>query len=476
MTFPQRRSEMTITENIRTASMIRNRIVKYVALFGRLLPVFLGIISTHQTPKQTGIDCSSNFCRAADQQTIANHYMFDERNFFPILDGLGRRRKFWVHIPFWYDTLTTNEEKMPVIFAFHGGTTDPEPRDMMLGGKWADYFYQDIAFVIPRAEPGPCDPNAYPPDPNIPPTPTPYRRWIGIGWGPGVPLGDPLPANCDPATQRVNSEGKPVTYNDASLPSSFTDVLFVENLRAMILSRFPKLNANKVYATGFSSGGGMTNSLLCYRSSLFRGFSVVAKTLSGDQGRGDYNGDGITDPNSLVATCGKSQWDPGHATGISTPNLWGYGIIKPGDPPSAPPPISPPRYGRVTKPIVLFVGDQDPVTPLPEFTVTAAEIRTRNNLNPNILGFMDPFMNVRADDAETQWRIYLSNNDPNQPSSAFEGYLVRRVATALKLASAGHAMPDADECPPPMKMTCDYSYTDRTIDFFRMFADLNLNP
>ena len=63
----------------------------------------------------------------------------------------------------------------------------------------------------------------------------------------------------------------------------------------MLLARFPKLNANKVYATGFSSGGGMTYMLACYRASLFRGFSVVAKTLGGDSARGDYNNDGIID-------------------------------------------------------------------------------------------------------------------------------------------------------------------------------------
>jgi poly(3-hydroxybutyrate) depolymerase len=98
----------------------------------------------------------------------------------------------------------------------------------------------------------------------------------------------------------------------------------------MILSHFPKLNADKVYATGFSSGGGMTLSLLCYRSNLFRGFSVVAKL------------------NSLVATCGKSQWDAGRATGPATPRLWGHDVV-----PGLNLPV------RVTKPVALFAGDQD---------------------------------------------------------------------------------------------------------------------
>ena len=99
----------------------------------------------------------------------------------------------------------------------------------------------------------------------------------------------------------------------------------------MLLGAFPKLNANKVYASGFSSGGGMTLSLLCYRSNLLRGFSVVAKTLANEAARGDYDGDELieTDPQSLAATCGKSLYGIGHATGIAWPRLWGYGVIIP---------------------------------------------------------------------------------------------------------------------------------------------------
>lgn len=39
-------------------------------------------------------------------------------------------------------------------------------------------------------------------------------------------------------------------------------------------------------------------------------------------------------------------------------------------------------------------------------------------------------------------------------------------------------MPDADECinPSTSFMTCDYSYTDKTILFWQGQADLNLDP
>lgn len=464
---------MTKPENIRTVSSTRNKVGKRLSLFTRLLPLFFGVIIAPQSAQAQIWDCSFLFCNSFHEQTIDGYRMFDEKNFDPVVDRFGKERRFWVHLPARYDNLVINEEKMPVIFVFHGGSDEVEPRNMMLGGKWADYFYQDIAFVIPLAEPGPCDT-----------TPQPqHRRWMGVTFGPGVPSGTPLPPDCDPATQHVDSQGDPITYNDASMANSFKDVVFIENLRAMILRRFPKLNENKVYATGFSSGGGMTNSLLCYRSNLFRGFSVVSKTLFGAPERGDYDDDGIeeTDPNSLVATCGKSQWDPGRATGISTPRLWGYGITKPGGLPPGPPPI----YGRVTRPVALFVGDQDPGQTLQELNETGAEIRARNNLN-NVFVVANPFMNVEADDAETQYRRFEFASDASKPFSVFERYLVQRIAVNPLnpvYKSAIHGMPDAQQWPPLLTSsvtaaspTKDFSYTERTINFFRNYVGLNLNP
>jgi poly(3-hydroxybutyrate) depolymerase len=259
------------------------------------------------------IDCSTTQCTAADQQVILGYPMFNEDNFVAVVDGFGTTRRFWVHIPDDYDTVDGITEKIPLIFAFHGGG---QFREAMVAGKWGDYFDQNIAFVIPLGEPDPCANNPLAP------------QWTQPGFGASTTPADP---NCAPATQVVDSFGDAMTYWNVSLPGTFNDVLFVEHLRSMILSRFPKLNANKVYATGFSSGGGMTLSLLCYRSNLFRGFSVVAKMLAGSNQRGDYIWDGIdqTDPNSLVATCGKSQWDADRATGIVTPRLWGYTRIPP---------------------------------------------------------------------------------------------------------------------------------------------------
>jgi hypothetical protein len=228
---------------------------------------------------------------------------------------------------------------------------------------------------------------------------------------------------------------------------------------------------------------------------LFRGFSVVAKLLAGAAPRGDYTWDGVdqTDPNSLVATCGKSQWDPNRATGLTTPRLWGYDVI--------PVPNLPVRVAnlpvRVTKPVALFAGDQDarpvkiapfgsptvfdeesPAEVMQNINSTGAFIRTRNNLNGGFF-VQDPFLDTVADDATTQRRTFSTASNATQLYSVFRRFLVRGVANH----SGTHAMPDAEECPPLLTwsygdtfMTCDYSYTTQTMIFFEDHADLNLNP
>jgi len=448
-----------------------NNLFRYLAGFLLVGAAVLGHMSPahatqHLVAVPLPVDCSTVSCTSVDQQTILGYSMFDEHNFATIVDGFGRERKFYVHIPDDYDTVDGITEKIPLIFAFHGGG---QQQEAMVNGKWGDYFDQNIAFVIPLGEPDPCANNPL------------GTQWMQPAFGANT---TPTDANCVPATQVVDSFGDTVAYWNASLPGTFTDVLFVEQLRALILSRFPKLNANKVYATGFSSGGGMTLSLLCYRSNLFRGFSVVAKMLTGATSRGDYIWDGVdqTDPNSLVATCGKSQWDTNRATGLATPRLWGYGLIKP--------PLNIPL--RVTKPVALFAGDQDvravkiepeadPGLHLGEETAaqtmqnindTGAFIRTRNNLNGVFL-LQNPFLDTMADDATTQRRTFSTASNGTEPYSVFRRFLVEGDARV----SGTHAMPDAEECGSGNYfMTCDYSYTEQTKIFFEEHAELNLDP
>lgn len=393
------------------------------------------------------INCSVVMCTAADQPWIFGYPMFTEDNFNPIFDAFGRRREFYVHIPDDYDTLLV-DQKVPLVFAFHGRGQTPEA---MINGKWGDYFDQEVAFVIPWGEPDPCD-NVFG---------TGDRQWLLPGPGKGTSATN---VNCDPATATpfVDLDGDPVIYWNASLPGTFTDVLFVQALRSMVLSRFTDLNANKVYATGFSSGGGMTFALACYRSSQFRGFSIVARMLAGDGPRGDVDMDGVveTDSNSLVATCGKSAWDAGHATGIGFPDIWGYGRI----------PILVSGFARAAKPVVLFGGDQDIRYSLSDMIATRTEILARNNLTGGFV-VQDPFLDTAADAATTVRHTFTTAADAAQASAAYRGFWVQGTAGD----SAMHAMPDVQESSPPI-MTRDWNYTAQTIKFFQDHADLNLVP
>jgi poly(3-hydroxybutyrate) depolymerase len=400
------------------------------------------------------INCSAVTCASADEPTLHGYRMFDDQNFTAFVDGWNRTRKFYVHIPARYDTVDGVTQKIPLIFAFHGGG---QTREAMINGKWADYFDQDYAFVFPLGEPDPCDN----------PAGTGQTQWMQPGLGEST---SPLNPSCDPATQVRDVANVARTYWNASLAGSFTDVVFLEQLRASLLARFPKLNADKVYATGFSSGGGMTFTLACYRSALFRGFSVVAKTLGTDSVRGDYDQDGIveTDPLSLVATCGRNQWDAAHAAGIPSPQLWGAGELH----------FPSPGGGtivvvtHVTKPVALFVGDQDYT--MTEINDTGDFIRARNNLDGSFV-VQNPFQNTQAgDQATTQRRTFTTALSSVWGVSAFRRLLVQGVARA----SATHAIPDADECRNPSDTfsTCDYNYTDQTIIFFQDHADLSLSP
>jgi poly(3-hydroxybutyrate) depolymerase len=399
------------------------------------------------------IDCSTETCDSLDQRPLLGRQMFDERNFTTIVDGFGRARQFYVHIPATYDAVDGVTQKIPLIFAFHGGGS--QTPEAMITGKWEEYFDQDYAFAIPLAGADPCEN----------PGGNGKSHWMQAGMAFRTSPADP---NCDPATEVVNGAGATRTYWNTSLPATFTDVLFVEELRAMLLARFPKLNAGKVYATGFSSGGGMTYMLACYRASLFRGFSVVAKTLGSDSARGDYDLDGVidVDPESLVATCGRNERDPGHATGIAAPEVWGTGtraITLPGGMVVVVPIYRP-------KPLALFAGDQD--NTMQEINDTGDFVRGKNNLN-GVFFLQNPFLDVAADLATTQRRTFRSAAAGALPSAAFRRFLVQGIAGL----SGTHAMPDAQECGAGnYHMTCDYSYTTQTKVFFEEHADLNLNP
>lgn len=69
------------------------------------------------------------------------------------------------------------------------------------------------------------------------------------------------------------------TPGSGSNPGAYRDVAFVERLVGRLLVNNPQLNGNKVYVSGFSSGGAMSWMLLCNRSSLFAGFAIASHQL-----------------------------------------------------------------------------------------------------------------------------------------------------------------------------------------------------
>ena len=158
----------------------RNAVVTSLMVLG--LGVGTSLLESRSANAQV-IDCSTTLCTPADQQLIIGYPMFDESNFVAVVDGFGTTRRFWVHIPDDYATVDGINEKIPLIFAFHGGG---QTREAMVNGKWGDYFDQDIAFVIPLGEPDPCANNSG------------ETQWMQPAFGANT---TPADANCDPATR-----------------------------------------------------------------------------------------------------------------------------------------------------------------------------------------------------------------------------------------------------------------------------------
>ncbi len=138
------------------------------------------------------IDCSTETCDSLDQRPLLGRQMFDERNFTTIVDGFGRARQFYVHIPATYDAVDGVTQKIPLIFAFHGGGS--QTPEAMITGKWEEYFDQDYAFAIPLAGADPCEN----------PGGNGKSHWMQAGMAFRTSPADP---NCDPATEVVNGAG-----------------------------------------------------------------------------------------------------------------------------------------------------------------------------------------------------------------------------------------------------------------------------
>lgn len=86
------------------------------------------------------------------------------------------------------------------------------------------------------------------------------------------------------------------TAGDEAQQDPFYDVVFVEQFIQNLLANNPQLNANRVYASGFSSGANMTWMLLCYRSQLFRGFALASMQLGQAKAAGGCGNGRLQDP------------------------------------------------------------------------------------------------------------------------------------------------------------------------------------
>ena len=97
-----------------------------------------------------------------------------------------------------------------------------------------------------------------------------------IPFGAPTVLVYPLPLITDPFNAKHNTVDEDRRINlkwrqpripvQAVQEDAFRDVVFIEHLVKKLLRRNPQLNPNRVFITGFSSGAGMSWTMLCYRS------------------------------------------------------------------------------------------------------------------------------------------------------------------------------------------------------------------
>lgn len=135
------------------------------------------------------------------------------------IDGIGRN--FIVYLPIGYN----NAGKLPMLFALHGGTGNPE--GMM-----------KLANFIPVAE----------------------KEKIILVYPAGV--------------ERNWNDGRPTTPNQLGI----NDVSFINQVIDYMISKYP-VDGTRVYATGISNGGFMSSRLGCELSNRIAAIAVDAATI-----------------------------------------------------------------------------------------------------------------------------------------------------------------------------------------------------
>lgn len=132
----------------------------------------------------------------------------------------GFERRALVHLPDGYEK---SDEDYPVVFMFHGGDGSAAGA----AGWWTRQRDRDVILVFPDGQ-------------RVVPE---FTAWLSV-------TDDPL-----------------------------QHVAYVKDLLEDLDGRY-RIDRDRVYAAGFSSGGYMTNKLLCYAPELFAGFAVVGQTLN----------------------------------------------------------------------------------------------------------------------------------------------------------------------------------------------------
>ncbi len=171
-----------------------------------------------------------------------------------IVDGLNRTYTLYLPAEF------NSNASLPLVLNFHGGSGTAD--DQLYTADMRD-LADDQNFIV-------VYPNAYP-DPNS------YQE---TNW------------------QVVTSGDLPFT-----VPNPHSDIMFIENLIDHLHIQF-NIDLNRVYALGYSNGGGFTFDLACRLNNKITGIGVVARTMYAET----YTNCELTHPTPVVTILGTEDY------------------------------------------------------------------------------------------------------------------------------------------------------------------------